>query len=245
MECKAKKVFFGQSQMFNIASLLFIFTIFGIAFLGGELALAKNYYGSHLCGYSDFTCSQVRRGDTWAKRFPNRRDREIVKRLNRTNIPLRYRSWIVIPNDLNYIDYMDISPFPDQIDPPGKRLLYVKLSLQAFGAYDENGNLMHWGPVSGGRNWCNDIGRPCRTATGIFRIIRKQGPECESTRFPIETNGGAPMPYCMHYFRGFALHGSTLPGYHASHGCIRLFHDDAKWLNKHFTRIGTKVIVTK
>jgi len=39
------------------------------------------------------------------------------------------------------------------------------------------------------------------------------------------------------------MHGSTLPGYHASHGCIRMFEDDAHWLNKEFTEKGTIIQV--
>lgn len=206
---------------------------------------ASDYYGQELCAYPSFKCIKVKSTDTWVKLFPNLRDREIVKRLNRTNMELRYRKWIVVPTNLTQIDHMDMSPFPDLIAPPGGRLLVVNLSLQAFAAYDKEGNLVHWGPVSGGKDWCDDVGRPCRTATGSFRIIRKQGVECESSVFPVETEGGAPMPWCMHYYRGFALHGSTLPGYHASHGCIRLFYDDAKWLNQFFTKIGTKVIVLR
>ena len=59
------------------------------------------------------------------------------------------------------------------------------------------------------------------------------------------------MPYCMHFFRGYALHGSeVVPGFRDSHGCVRLFIEDAKWLNEEFIIvpraggiIGTRVIV--
>lgn len=207
-------------------------------------ASAGKYYGRELCKYPGFTCKKVRRSDTWQKKFPNLREREIVKRLNRTNMPLNYRSWVVVPKNLSEIDHMDIAPFSLHMDTKGKKIIYVDLSHQAFGAYDAEGNLIHWGPVSGGKGWCEDVGK-CETITGEFNIIRKQGDECESGQFPTDSDGGAPMPFCMHFWRGFALHGSTLPGYHASHGCVRLFYDDAKWLNEHFAKIGTKVIVTE
>lgn len=208
-------------------------------------ASAQRYYGSYLCGYSEFICIKVKRGDTWEKMFPNPREREIVKRLNRTNMKMTYRSWIVVPKNLRKINEMELSPFPLRRDTHGHKLILVNLNLQAFGAYDANGQLVHWGPVSGGKGYCPDVGRNCTTATGNFRIYRKQGPECKSSKFPIETDGGAPMPYCMHFNGGYALHGSTLPGYHDSHGCVRLFFDDAKWLNQHFITIGTPVIVTR
>ena len=39
----------------------------------------------------------------------------------------------------------------------------------------------------------------------------------------------------MFFHGGFALHGSyEVPGYHASHGCVRMFVNDAKWLNEEF-----------
>lgn len=205
---------------------------------------AKEYYGSHLCGYPGFKCIKIQRGDTWARLFPNKRDREIVKRLNRTNIALRYRSWIVVPDNISKINNLDISPLPHSMNTEGKKLLYVDLSKHAFGAYNPEGELIHWGPVSGGQPYCSDVGRSCKTILGSFKIYRKQGPGCKSTKYPIETNGGAPMPYCMHFKGGYALHGSQLPGYHASHGCVRLFFDDAQWLNKHFLDIGTPVTVT-
>jgi lipoprotein-anchoring transpeptidase ErfK/SrfK len=56
----------------------------------------------------------------------------------------------------------------------------------------------------------------------------------------------------MHYFRGYALHGSSsVPGYRASHGCVRMFIEDARWLNEEFVTIsedsfmkGTRVVIT-
>lgn len=213
-------------------------TISNTAFAG------QNYYGQSLCSYPGFTCVKVKRGDTWERLFPDAREREIVMRLNRTNIPLNYRSWVVVPDNLSSVNNLELSPFPMQRDTHGKKLIYVNLTKQAFGAYDANGKLVHWGPVSGGRGYCADVGT-CNTATGTFKIYRKQGEECVSSKFPIETDGGAPMPYCMHFHNGFALHGSTLPGYHASHGCVRLFPEDARWLNQEFAPIGTTVVVTR
>ena len=220
-----------------------------ITLIGGlsiDTALAsQRYYGKFLCGYPDFSCVQVKRGDSWEKLFPNAREREMVMRLNRTNMPLKYRSWIVVPKNPSRISKLDLSPFPLHRNTGGKKTIVVNLSDHAFGAYNANGKLVHWGPVSGGKGYCPDVGRACNTATGAFAIYRTGSKGCYSTKFPIETGGGAPMPYCMFFHKGFALHGSTLPGYHASHGCIRLFSEDAKWLNEDFAGVGTKVIVTR
>ena len=58
------------------------------------------------------------------------------------------------------------------------------------------------------------------------------------------------MPFCMHFHLGYALHGSEeLPGFRASHGCIRMFTEDAHWLNAKFVDTfedgvkGTRVII--
>lgn len=210
-------------------------------------AFAKEPYGNKLCDDPKYTCYRVQSGDTWNKLFPDPREQEVVKRLNRTNMSLHLRKWIVVPNNITEMDIMDVSPFPDHITAPGEKTLIVNLKLQAFGAYNADGYLVHWGPISGGKGWCPDIKRRCYTITGRnFRIYRKEGVDCVSNKFPVG-EGGAEMPYCMFFYGGFALHASTLPGYNDSHGCVRLFFDDAQWLNKSFIDVGakgTRVIVT-
>ena len=53
----------------------------------------------------------------------------------------------------------------------------------------------------------------------------------------------APMPFMQMYdAKGLAFHGGKLPGYPASHGCVRLPHKFAERLFP-MTRIGTKVII--
>lgn len=108
---------------------------------------------------------------------------------------------------------------------------------------DANGHVIRSGQGSGGQHYCPDIDRACRTPTGVYYIISKGGPDCHSSRYPVD-EGGAPMPYCMFFSKNYAIHGSyELPHYNASHGCIRVTPEDARWLNQHFIRIGTKVIV--
>jgi lipoprotein-anchoring transpeptidase ErfK/SrfK len=53
----------------------------------------------------------------------------------------------------------------------------------------------------------------------------------------------APMPYMQMYDeKGLAFHAGKLPGYPASHGCVRLPLPFAKTLYG-MTKIGTKVII--
>lgn len=114
----------------------------------------------------------------------------------------------------------------------------MDLHRDTWSAYDDSGELVRSGPVSGGKNYCPDIHRGCRTVTGTFTIYSKQGAGCRSTRFPVG-RGGAPMPYCMFFHGGYALHGSyEVPGYNASHGCVRMHPEDAMWLNEDFVEVG-------
>lgn len=107
----------------------------------------------------------------------------------------------------------------------------------------QNGQLVNSGRASGGANYCADIHRRCHTPTGTFQVWSKGGPNCKSSRYPLP-NGGAVMSYCMHFSKYYAIHASNnVPNYNASHGCIRVQPDAARWLNQNFIEIGTRVIV--
>jgi len=137
------------------------------------------------------------------------------------------------------------SYFPMHRDTAGKQLFVVDLNEGAWAAYNAQGDRVNVGRASGGRSYCPDINRSCRTAVGSYKIIRKGGADCESNKYPIDTGGGAPMPYCMYFSgKGYAVHGSNdVPNYNASHGCVRVTPTAAAWLSKNFMKIGTEVIV--
>jgi hypothetical protein len=193
-------------------------------------------FGSKLCKHDPetYSCYKVKRGDTWTKLFPDENQRDLVTRINRTNNTLYSGMVLAVPKNFNDVNMLAYSPFSEQRNSNGNKLILVSLDKLAFGAYDENGDLEYWGPISGGKGYCPDLGRGCHTTPGHFRIYLKEGAGCVSSKFPIG-RGGAPMPYCMFFHGGFALHGSyDVPGYNASHGCVRLFVKDAKWLNQEF-----------
>lgn len=110
-------------------------------------------------------------------------------------------------------------------------------------AVNDDGKVVRTGRASGGRGYCKDIHRGCKTPIGEFRVISKGGPGCKSSRFPVG-RGGSPMPWCMFFSQYYAIHGSyEVPNYNASHGCIRVIPSDANWLSHNFVRIGTRVVV--
>ncbi len=123
-----------------------------------------------------------------------------------------------------------------------KEFVFSPRTLQ-WKAINSNGKVVRTGRGSGGRGYCPDIKRSCRTPTGTYNVISKSGPSCRSSRYPVG-KGGAPMPYCMFFSRYYAIHGSPdVPNRNASHGCIRVVPSDARWLNQNFMEIGTKVVV--
>ncbi|HAT7073018.1 TPA: L,D-transpeptidase family protein [Legionella pneumophila] len=212
---------------------------------------AGHFYGSALCAYPQYECIKVTGGQSWEKLFPDPVQRDIVQRVNRTYNYLWSGREIAVPKNLANINIFDVSPFPLKIESENEKQIIVDQEKLAWGAYDAQGNLVWWGPISSGSDKCSDSNKVCRTLTGIFRVFSKENVRCTSDVFPIG-RGGAKMPYCMYFHKGFALHGSDdIPGVRASHGCVRMFIQDAKWLNENFVELssernnfmGTKVIV--
>ena len=134
--------------------------------------------------------------------------------------------------------------FPAQREATGHKVFIFDPKATAWAAYDAQGNRVETGSASGGKDFCEDTGHPCRTVTGTFRVYSKKGEECTSSLYPIETGGGARMPYCMHFSGAYSIHAAyEVPNYNASHGCIRVLPSAARWLNQDFMDIGTTVIV--
>ena len=113
----------------------------------------------------------------------------------------------------------------------------------SWSAINDSGKVVRTGRASGGANYCKDIHRGCRTPSGVYHVWSKGAASCKSSRYP-KPHGGAKMPYCMHFHEGYSIHAAyEVPGYNASHGCIRVLPDAARWLNQDFINVGTTVIV--
>lgn len=114
--------------------------------------------------------------------------------------------------------------------PAGPLLLIVSLENQRAYVY-RNGILIGISTVS--------TGKPGHeTPTGVFSILQK--------RVDHKSNlyNDAPMPYMQRLtWDGIALHAGNVPGYPASHGCIRLPKAFSKLLYG-LTNIGMTVIIT-
>lgn len=143
-------------------------------------------------------------------------------------------------------DAKGINYFAKSRPASGKKVFIFDPNYHAWAAYDRSGKLVNTGKASGGAIYCIDIKQSCHTVTGKFRILFKKGEDCVSKTYPLETKGGALMPYCMFFTKGGdSIHGSeNIPDdINASHGCIRITPEAAKWLNLHFLDVGSTVIV--
>jgi len=141
-------------------------------------------------------------------------------------------------------DHRGRGAFPSDRPATGRKVFIFDPRAAAWAAYDAQGHRVQTGSASGGKDYCEDVGRGCRTVTGTFHVYSKKGEDCRSSVYPIETGGGARMPYCMHFSGGYSIHAAyEVPNYNSSHGCIRVLPSAAKWLNQDFMDIGTTVIV--
>ncbi len=140
-------------------------------------------------------------------------------------------------------EYPNYASLGSRFNTGGERAFVFDPRNKRWGAYDKDGYLVANGIANGGADHCADLGRSCHTPRGVFRVGRKGTSACVSNKFP-KGIGGAPMPYCMFFRGGYAIHGSPyISNRNGSHGCVRVHTAAAAWLHKHFMRSGTKVIV--
>jgi hypothetical protein len=115
--------------------------------------------------------------------------------------------------------------------PPGPHMLIVSVKSQNVSFY-ANGKLVSQSPVSTGK-----ATNP--TPFGVFSVIQR------NRHHRSNIYSGAPMPYMQRLtWSGIALHEGKLPGYPASHGCIRLPEHYADYLWRTI-RMNTRVIVSR
>ncbi|MDN3278996.1 L,D-transpeptidase [Frankia sp. RB7] len=114
--------------------------------------------------------------------------------------------------------------------PQGPLVIVVSIDRQKVTVYDSNGVFAE-APVSTGMKGHS-------TPMGVFSIIQKHKFHHSNIY------SGAPMPYMQRItWSGVAMHAGVLPGYPASHGCIRMPMAFAvKMWN--WTKMGARVIVT-
>ena len=147
-------------------------------------------------------------------------DQKIIYALNRIESgKVRVGKTIVIPDTLTE-DLLSYAPFPKQLelisDIP--KTVLISQRVQGFALY-ENGKLIKWGPVSSGKQ---STPTPNGLHYGNYKAREKVSTVDDSWL----------LPYYFNFmnFEGVGVHQYSLPGYPASHACVRLYMDDANYI---------------
>ena len=107
----------------------------------------------------------------------------------------------------------------------------VSIKDQRISLYDADGNAL--------RGAFRAVRPGMRRPVGVFSILEKRK-EHYSNLYD-----NAPMPYMQRItWSGVALHGGVLPGYPASHGCVRLRKSFAREIFSQ-TKVGTRVVISR
>lgn len=157
--------------------------------------------------------------DSFKNRF-TKEEQDLIFALNRMDAwRLDAGDKLVVPDTLTG-DLRDYSPFPKHLeilDSIPKTVL-ISQRIQGIALY-EGANLIRWGPVSSGK-------RSTPTPNGLFYGNYK-------ARKKISTiNPDWLMPYYFNFmnFEGVGVHQYSMPGYPASHACVRLRKEDATFV---------------
>jgi hypothetical protein len=141
---------------------------------------------------------------------------------------LLWAAWSVFHGAAGVVGFLGIGE-PEKAPPGPVDLIVVSLADQAFAAYAGEQRVLR-GPISSGM-------AGYQTTTGSFKVTNKHR-EWVSTLYDV------PMPHFLRLNGGaMGLHGGYLPGFAASHGCVRLVFQDAEKLFE-LAPIGARVEIT-
>jgi hypothetical protein len=122
------------------------------------------------------------------------------------------------------------TPVKEAAKPQGPLIISISISRQNLRVYDANGFFAET-PISTGMAGHS-------TPMGAFSVIQKQKLHHSNIY------SGAPMPFMQRItWSGIAMHAGVLPGYPASHGCIRMPTAFAVKMYG-WTKMGARVVVT-
>ena len=138
---------------------------------------------------------------------------------------LKEGTQLVIPDSVA-AGFRDYSPFPKEMGilKSIPKAILISRRVQAIGLYEE-GKLVQWGPASTGK-------KSTQTPTGLFYGNYKARKKIST----IDNSWIMPFYFNFMNYEGIGTHEYTLPGYPASHGCVRLRNEDAvfiyNWANQ-------------
>lgn len=147
-------------------------------------------------------------------------EKELVFAVNRTDKSnFRRMDTVIVPVDRSG-DRSCYFPFPVKVSylKDIDKIVYFSYPTQAFAAY-ACGELVHTGPTNMGRE-------NAQTPTGLFFTNWK----AKKTISTVNDEWELKWNFNILNKGGIGWHEYTMPGYPASHSCLRLLKDDAKYL---------------
>ncbi|HEU4790951.1 MAG TPA: L,D-transpeptidase [Flavobacterium sp.] len=156
----------------------------------------------------------------WLTKTTDSRELRIVLAVNRTDKSnLVKMDSIIIPEDLTgdiefYLPFPIVVPYLKDIN----KIIFFSYPTQTFAAY-ENGELIYAGPTNMGR-------KKDPTPIGLFYTNWK----AEKTTSTFNDEWDLRWNFNIANKLGVGWHQYELPGYPASHSCLRLQEKDAKYL---------------
>ncbi len=161
------------------------------------------------------------KSEDWLKiEGSNTKALDLVLALNRVDaVNLKKLDSIVVPTDFSG-DLEYYMPFPLEVATLNEvsKIILFSYATQAFATY-EYGILTHTGPTSLGRE-------KDKTPTGLFFTNWK----AEETISTFNDEWKLKWNFNIENKQGIGFHEYELPGYPASHSCLRLLEKDAKML---------------
>lgn len=150
----------------------------------------------------------------------NEKERYQILAINRLDDKNKWRAdTLVIPSRIED-DFLMYSPYPKLIDSLHNvdKMALFSYEIHAYGIC-ENGQLIKWGPTSMGKKATPTLG-------GLqFTNWKKElAISTSNSSWKLRWN------FNIHNRLGFGWHQYDLPGFHASHSCMRLLEEDAEWL---------------
>lgn len=147
-------------------------------------------------------------------------ERYTILALNRLDSKNKWRAdTLMIPDQIDST-LMSYSPFPANLEKLEKvnKIVFFSYPIQAYALY-EKGNLVKWGPTSLGK-------KSAQTKRGLLFANWKK----ELAISTVDSDWKLPYNFNIHNTLGIGWHQYDLPGFPASHSCLRLLEKDAKYL---------------
>ncbi|MGA9211408.1 L,D-transpeptidase [Kaistella sp.] len=172
--------------------------------------------------YHDFCFPKKKRDSAMAvfNKEYSQEDQHVILALNRLDLKNKWRAdTLSIPDRIDST-LMVYTPFPQNLEilKGVHKIVLFSYKIQAFSVY-QNGKLIRWGPTSMGS-------KAAQTKRGLMFTNWKKKLSISS----VSSEWKLPYNFNVQNTLGIGWHQYDLPGYPASHSCLRLLMNDAKFL---------------